>query len=78
MFTIDITLRHIYHKEKKIFKRKKPKRVGGKAGIPQGGVYSGLIANIYMHEFDKWVIGLKEKYDLKYILQFILCRLHII
>ncbi|WP_077620372.1 reverse transcriptase domain-containing protein [Bacillus sinesaloumensis] len=59
---------YIYHKEKeKIFKRKKPKRIKRKAGIPQGGVFSGLIANIYMHEFDKWIIGLKEKYDLKYI-----------
>ncbi|PGO95881.1 hypothetical protein CN996_28275 [Bacillus cereus] len=66
---------YIKFKEKEnIFKRKKPrttkepyitKRI---EGIPQGGVFSGIIANIYMHEFDQWVIeDLGTRYQIKYI-----------
>ncbi len=51
-----------------IFKYQKPSRTRRKAGIPQGGVFSGLIANIYMHEFDQWVLeNLGSKYDIKYM-----------
>lgn len=56
-----------YKEKEKIFKRKKPERVRRITGIPQGGVFSGLVANIYMHEFDKSIINLKKKYDIKYI-----------
>lgn len=36
-------------------------------GIPQGGILSGMLANIYLHQFDTWVMEtLGNKYDLKY------------
>ena len=36
-------------------------------GIPQGGVLSGLLANIYLYNFDKYVTSnLASKYDIKY------------
>lgn len=43
------------YKKIETFYTKKPKRTKRDKGIPQGGVLSGLIANIYLHEFDKWV-----------------------
>ena len=37
-------------------------------GIPQGGVLSGLLANLYLYNFDKYIINnLSKKYDIKYI-----------
>ena len=37
-------------------------------GIPQGGVLSGLLANIYLYDFDLYVINmLQAKYNFKYI-----------
>lgn len=37
-------------------------------GIPQGGVLSGLLANLYLYNFDKYVVyNLGKKYDIKYI-----------
>ncbi|QLE56654.1 reverse transcriptase domain-containing protein [Nostoc sp. TCL26-01] len=37
-------------------------------GIPQGGVLSGMLANLYLHEFDCWVINdLSKKYPLRYV-----------
>lgn len=33
------------------------------SGTPQGGILSPLLANIYLHELDKFVIRLKEEYD---------------
>lgn len=37
-------------------------------GIPQGGVLSGLLANLYLYNFDKYIINnLSKFYDIKYI-----------
>jgi group II intron reverse transcriptase/maturase len=37
-------------------------------GIPQGGVLSGMLANLYLHEFDSWVIEeLNGENTLKYV-----------
>src|SRR5262249_43675116 len=44
------------YKDISIFHRRKPKRVKRAAGVPQGGVLSGMLANLYLHRFDKWVI----------------------
>lgn len=39
-----------------------------KLGIPQGGVLSGMLANLYLHEFDRWVIeDLGKRNILKYV-----------
>lgn len=38
-----------------------------KKGIPQGGVISGMLANLYLHEFDCWVLAeLATQYDIRY------------
>lgn len=37
-------------------------------GIPQGGVLSGLLANIFLYDFDKYIVNeLAKTYDFKYI-----------
>ncbi|MGE7923368.1 reverse transcriptase domain-containing protein [Viridibacillus arvi] len=42
-------------------------RIKRKEGIPQGGIISGMLANIYLHQFDCWVMStLKAKYDIRY------------
>ena len=33
------------------------------SGAPQGGIVSPLLANIYLHELDKFVMGLKTEFD---------------
>jgi len=33
------------------------------SGCPQGGVISPILANIYLHELDKFALSLKEKFD---------------
>ena len=50
------------------FHKKKLKRTRREKGIPQGGVLSGIIANIYMYNFDIWV---KENLSLKYKLKYV-------
>ncbi len=40
---------------------------GRKLGIPQGGVLSGMLANLYLHEFDHWVIeNLGARFNIRY------------
>lgn len=52
------------------YKRKNKNRVirkKRKEGIPQGGVISGMLANIYLHQFDFWIMtDLSAKYDIRY------------
>ncbi|MGL6115626.1 MAG: reverse transcriptase domain-containing protein [Cetobacterium sp.] len=51
-----------------IFHHIKVKRERRKAGIPQGGILSGLLANIYLYKFDMWIVNeLSNKFDIKYI-----------
>lgn len=45
----------------KKYYRKKPKREVRENGIPQGGVLSGIIANIYMYDFDKNIKDMLNK-----------------
>jgi len=45
-----------------------PQRYSPGEGIPQGGVLSGLLANLYLHQFDCWLKSdLGPKLDLKYV-----------
>lgn len=42
-------------------------RIKRTEGIPQGGIISGMLANIYLHQFDCWVMStLKSKYNIRY------------
>ncbi len=46
----------------------KPITTPREIGIPQGGVLSGLLANLYLFSFDSYVVKkLGAKYDIKYI-----------
>lgn len=50
------------------FCRRRPKRVPREKGIPQGGVLSGMIANLYLHSFDKWVTeDLAAQFGVRYV-----------
>lgn len=36
-------------------------------GIPQGGILSGMLANVYLHQFDCWIMQtLSNKYEIRY------------
>jgi RNA-directed DNA polymerase len=49
------------------FKQNKPTRVKRTMGVPQGGVLSGMLANLYLHELDRWVVEkLGRTFDLRY------------
>ena len=65
-----------YYKNKRnqtyFFHHHKPTKLKRKIirteGIPQGGVLSGMLANLYLHEFDCWVINdLSKRYPLRYV-----------
>lgn len=52
----------------KFYYTHKPKTEPRNIGIPQGGVLSGLLANIYLYNFDKYIIkNLSKRYDIKYV-----------
>jgi len=52
---------------KKYFMTTKPVRVSRSEGVPQGGVLSGLLANLYLYEFDQWVINeLGLQFNIRY------------
>jgi len=52
----------------KVFQWSKPYRVRREKGVPQGGVLSGMLANLYLHDFDSWIVTqLATKIDLKYV-----------
>jgi RNA-directed DNA polymerase len=52
----------------KIFHWQKPQRTRRDMGVPQGGVLSGMLANLYLHDFDEWVVNeLGRSIDLKYV-----------
>jgi len=51
-----------------VFHWKKPMRQRRDKGVPQGGVLSGMLANLYLHDFDVWVVHhLADELDLKYV-----------
>ncbi len=57
----------VFHFRKPLAHRK-PARLSRLKGVPQGGILSGLLANLYLHDFDTWVIKrLALRFDLKYI-----------
>jgi group II intron reverse transcriptase/maturase len=61
----DVRLRN-----KSIFHHYKPDRqkLLRTLGIPQGGVLSGMLANLYLHDFDCWIISdLSQKHELRYV-----------
>lgn len=46
----------------------RPTRTRRDKGVPQGGVLSGMLANLYLHDFDLWVVReLSNDFDLKYV-----------
>lgn len=59
-----------YHRlyGKEIFRKIKPDREPREKGVPQGGVLSGMLANLYLHEFDRWIMKeVSRQIDLKYV-----------
>jgi RNA-directed DNA polymerase len=63
-FSVDRVLFNDYDGNIKKFFTEKPKRTLRKEGIPQGGVLSGLVANIFMHDFDKYMVEIMyPKYE---------------
>lgn len=60
-----------HHKQRvgyKVFHWIKPERLHRETGVPQGGVLSGMLANLYLHNFDDWVIRqLASEIDIRYV-----------
>jgi hypothetical protein len=56
-FSADRVLYSDYNGSVKKYYSKKPNRVVRKSGIPQGGVLSGLIANIFLNDFDTYIVN---------------------
>lgn len=55
-------------KGKEIFRKVKPDRKQRTKGVPQGGTLSGMLANLYLNQFDVWVMEeLGRETDLKYV-----------
>lgn len=53
---------------RKEYKYKKAVAIPRTLGIPQGGVLSGILANIYLYNFDRYIsFTLSKNYDIKYI-----------
>lgn len=51
----------------KLKNRNKVIRIKRIEGIPQGGIISGMLANIYLHQFDCWIMTIiKSKYNIRY------------
>jgi group II intron reverse transcriptase/maturase len=42
---------------------KDPCLIATNVGVPQGGVLSPILANIYLHNFDRWMIAHKTTFD---------------
>jgi RNA-directed DNA polymerase len=54
----------------KYFMSNKPQRIPRLQGVPQGGVLSGMLANLYLREFDRWVVEeLSQQFDLRYMIR---------
>lgn len=53
--------------KRNIFHHKKIRRTKRIEGIPQGGVLSGILANIYLYDFDKYMKDKMKVEELKYI-----------
>ncbi|MCB0251425.1 MAG: hypothetical protein KDI07_22840 [Anaerolineae bacterium] len=54
----------------KVFHWKKPVRARPKfkEGVPQGGVLSGMLANLYLHDFDDWIVNeIGKGIDLRFV-----------
>lgn len=52
----------------KMFHFKKPITTKRISGIPQGGILSGILANLYLHPFDLWIKDtLSKSFDIKYV-----------
>ncbi|MEC0232145.1 reverse transcriptase domain-containing protein [Paenibacillus alba] len=57
-----------YNGNATLFQSKIPQITKRLAGVPQGGILSGLLANIYLHQFDMWIKSdLNNRFDVKYV-----------
>lgn len=58
---IHVDIGHKHKNKSRVIRKKR------REGIPQGGIISGMLANIYLHQFDFWVMTvLKTKYEIRY------------
>jgi RNA-directed DNA polymerase len=57
-------------RKQELFHKYKPNRqvVYREKGIPQGGVLSGMLANLYLHSLDCWIVDdLSKRFEIRYI-----------